>query len=184
MRRLLSFIFTAVIALCVFTAPALAHTKLTDSIPQTGAIVDAPLAQVTLSFSTDVSESLQKVQVIDPDGDDVAGSANASGSTVTVPVDASGSGTYTVSWRTLGADGHPITGTFAFALREKPTPQPDSSGKTDSSTAQDADHSETKAVPKVKPRPVVLADYPTQLLERIGMECAPSDGHGFFRRSV
>jgi copper transport protein len=142
-------------------AVSLAHTKLSSSKPAGGATLERAPAAVVLSFSTDVSDTLQDVKVIAPDGSNVAESPTAAGARVTVPVQATEPGSYLVGWRTLGADGHPITGEFSFTVRPPQTPPatPDDVAPPPAAEAKPhVSHEQSRA----------LEDYPRVALDRIG----------------
>jgi hypothetical protein len=53
------------------------------------------------------------------------GAARASGDTVTQPVNGTlPDGTYTVGWRVVSVDGHPVTGTYKFTVKGSPAGAP------------------------------------------------------------
>jgi copper transport protein len=151
MRRFVFILATLLMALLLCAPSALAHTRLVDSIPQAGEAVSTPITRIKLSFSTDVSTSLQKVRVTAPAGENIGGPPRVNGSIVTVPVEIKRPGTYTVSWRTIGADGHPISGAFAFAFRD--TSQP----------ATEVPHQD------IQPRSTGMETYPVAWLERMSI---------------
>ena len=96
--------------------PAAAHAVLlrTDPSPQT--TVKAPPAAVHLVFSEAVEVAFGAVRVYDVDGKrvDKGKIQTASGRReVVVPASLPG-GTYTVTWRVVSADGHPVHGGFQF----------------------------------------------------------------------
>lgn len=98
-------------------APAEAHTALKSSTPTDGSgYVESPQA-VELEFSAEVR--LTAVVVTDQTGaaleTDFAVSADAA-SLFTVALPPLGGGDYTVSWRALSGDGHPVEGHFTFSV--------------------------------------------------------------------
>jgi methionine-rich copper-binding protein CopC len=117
---LLSSVLAAVVATVLSTAaPAWAHTRLVSSTPSAGASAEAP-GEVVLVFSDPVQPTLSALSVTGPDGQEhVAGTPSPGGDGSSVsqalqgPLDA---GTYRVAYRVLAADGHPITGSFAFTV--------------------------------------------------------------------
>ena len=137
-------------ALALHPAGALAHTKLVSSEPADGATLAEPPGKVTLTYSTDVSETLQEVQVLAPDGSNIAGEPKKSGTTATIPIEGQATGEMTVSWRTLGADGHPIKGSFAYLVR-KPRDSPPT-----------PETSTTPATPSEVPTAAIVEDYPRE----------------------
>ncbi|CAN5798616.1 copper resistance protein CopC [soil metagenome] len=102
-------------------APASAHAELTVTDPADGAVVDAAPEQITLQYSEDVAVQPDGVRVLDQAGERVdAGTARASGSVVTVPIDGTiPDGGYVVAWRAVSADGHPVRGAFGFSVGER-----------------------------------------------------------------
>ncbi|WP_412148140.1 copper resistance protein CopC [Curtobacterium flaccumfaciens] len=130
--------------------PASAHSALTSSTPADGAVVTEPLESVDLTFSEAPLAGLDaglRIQVTDASGTDVAtGDVTVSGTTMRRAVDLD-QGSYTVLWRYVSPDGHPIEGTLAFEYRgaapastpsesATPTPTPTAStAPTPSATA-------------------------------------------------
>ncbi|KGM13134.1 copper resistance CopC family protein [Cellulomonas bogoriensis] len=105
-------------------APASAHDVLLDSEPGDGEVLEEVPEEVVLTFSADQLDLGAVIQVLDADetawedGDTVV-----DGDQVRVAVDPDiPSGDYTVQWRSVASDGHPITGTFAFGL-DVPEPE-------------------------------------------------------------
>ena len=109
-----------VIAVLVAAAPAAsAHAVLlrTDPSPQT-TVKKAPTA-VRLVFSESVEVSFGAVRVFDVDATrvDTGSIKRAQGNReVSVPVRSLKDGTYTVTWRVVSADGHPVHGGFTFYI--------------------------------------------------------------------
>ncbi|MFD4322776.1 copper resistance protein CopC [Streptomyces sp. NPDC058548] len=110
--------------------PAAAHTDLVSSSPARGASLDLPPTTIRLTFSDEMTERYAKVALTAPDGSAVGDAGGAgidvSGKTATLPVRPGlKSGTYTVGYRVVSADGHPVAGSFAFTVkRPSPTPTP------------------------------------------------------------
>lgn len=100
--------------------PASAHSALTSSTPADGAVVTEPLDTVDLTFSEAPLAGLDaglRIQVTDASGTNVAtGDVTVSGETMSRAVDLD-RGNYTVLWRYVSPDGHPIEGTLAFEYR-------------------------------------------------------------------
>ncbi|MFE5946443.1 copper resistance CopC family protein [Streptomyces sp. NPDC056480] len=104
--------------------PAAAHTDLVSSSPAQGASLEGPPTTIRLTFSDEMTERYAKVAVTAPDGSAVGGGIDVSGRTATLPVKPGlDSGTYTVGYRVVSADGHPVAGSFAFTVR-RPAPTP------------------------------------------------------------
>jgi copper transport protein len=102
-------------------APASAHAVQTDSSPAEGRVVKSPPKQVTVTFSEGVSMSDDSIRVLGPDGKrldtskvrEVPGKAN----TRAVGLKPDGpEGTYTVAWKAVSDDSHPVAGAFTFSV--------------------------------------------------------------------
>lgn len=103
-------------------APAQAHDRIISSDPADGAQLDAAPAALTMTFSTEPLAVEPQVVVTDPAGTVVAqGTPTIEGTSATFPWPAELTGdTYTVAWRVVSSDGHPIEGTFSFAVAAAP----------------------------------------------------------------
>jgi copper resistance protein C len=103
---------------CLGGTPALAHASLEGSAPEQGAVFPAAPKSVRLTFSEDLGGGSLAVTAA---GQSVtAGAARVEGSDLVVDV-ATGapSGVWTVAYRVVSADGHPVTGQFAFTVKAK-----------------------------------------------------------------
>lgn len=103
--------------LAVLFAPAAsAHSDLMGTTPADGSVVAEAPASIVLQFNEESLDSLIDVVITDAKGDVVAmDAAEAAGADVLVPWPGSlGAGDYTVAYRVVSADGHPVTGTFTF----------------------------------------------------------------------
>lgn len=117
MRRLLLALVACALALAV-PSSALGHDVLEKTVPADGTTVDQVPAVVQLVLSDEPLDIGLQVVVKGPTGDVAEGAATISGREVTQPVAASApAGQYTVAYRVTSADGHPITGSFAFNAR-------------------------------------------------------------------
>jgi copper transport protein len=116
--RLAPVIAAGAIALVTATA-ASAHAELLSTTPADGSVVARSPAQITLRFSEAVASSLGSVRVLGPNGEQVAtgGVNKPSPSTLAVPITGQlAKGTYTVAWRAVSVDGHPLHGAFEFSV--------------------------------------------------------------------
>ena len=100
--------------------PAAAHDSLVASSPASGATVTAPPRAVTLTFDEPVLDyaGTSALIVTGPSGERhfETGCVRIDGRTATAPVALGTSGRYTVTWRVVSADGHPVSDSFAFTL--------------------------------------------------------------------
>jgi copper transport protein len=114
----------AVAALALLPAPAGAHALLEAATPERGARLDEAPAKVTLRFSEPVEAEFGAVRVFDSRGREVqAGSPIQRGAEVAVRLrDGLGEDGYTVTYRIISADSHPVSGGFAFVVGDAPAP--------------------------------------------------------------
>ncbi|MQS13079.1 ABC transporter [Streptomyces kaniharaensis] len=101
--------------------PASAHATLEATDPHQNSVVAAAPQAVTLTFSESVSLSGDSVRVLDPAGKAVdtgnPGHADGRGNTARVGLNSGlANGTYTVAWRAVSEDSHPIGGAFTFSI--------------------------------------------------------------------
>ncbi|MEU9844590.1 copper resistance CopC family protein [Actinomadura sp. NPDC048032] len=113
----LAAILTALTAILAATAvPASAHTALTSASPEKDATVAAP-SQIVLTYGDPVR--LPRVVVTDGSGRQYqTGPARAVDNKVTQAVGRTPpDGKYTVGWRVVASDGHPVEGAYTFTVR-------------------------------------------------------------------
>jgi copper resistance protein C len=128
MRRLAAVALLAGLTFVGLATPALAHNSLIGSSPADKATVDAGPQTITLTFDQPVQDGdgVNTISIRDPQGNHwEAGPPQASGSEVTAPVRPLGpSGVYSITWRVLSADGHPVQGALSFTLSKAGTGTP------------------------------------------------------------
>ncbi|MFI6207212.1 copper resistance CopC/CopD family protein [Streptomyces sp. NPDC051041] len=118
-RTLVLLLLAVTGALLAGAGPASAHAALTGSDPRQGAVVDRAPAQVSLTFSERVAVDGDALRVLDPRGKrvDDGEPAGAGGTTYTVRLHSGlPDGTYTVTYRVVSADSHPVAGAFTFSI--------------------------------------------------------------------
>lgn len=101
--------------------PASAHAALRGSDPAEGSVLGTAPKQVTLTFTESVGFSDDSLRVLSPDNERVnprpAQHVDGKDDTARVELsDGLAQGTYTVAWRVVSADGHPISGAFIFSI--------------------------------------------------------------------
>jgi methionine-rich copper-binding protein CopC len=118
----LAFVVAVVLGTAV-ASPALAHTSLKSSNPKKGATVES-LDSVTLTFN----EGVRFPVVIVRDAGGHAyhdGKPKMDGPTVTQKVSGTlPSGKYSIAWRVVSDDGHPIEGEIPFTVKAKQASAP------------------------------------------------------------
>lgn len=109
----------ALATLAALPAPVGAHALVRSTEPAAESVVDAAPRQVVLRFSEPVEAAFGAVRVFRADGErvDDGRARHVPGDPRTVVValvPRLPDGTYTVSWRVVSADGHPISEAFLF----------------------------------------------------------------------
>ena len=158
--RLVGAWTTALLASAVTVAlasPAVGHDVLVGTDPADGAVLDAAPTQVVLTFAAEQAGVGAEVAVTGPDGTSWSdGAAVVAGTTVTQALAAGmPDGAYTVAWRSVAQDGHPVTGAFAFSLDApdaEPTDQP-----ADQPSDEPADAGADESTPSAEPTTVLTA---------------------------
>ncbi|MFC8718880.1 FixH family protein [Kitasatospora sp. NPDC057198] len=100
---------------------ASAHATLEGTDPERGSVVATAPAAVTLTFSEGVSLAPDSVRVLDPQGNavDDGKPEHVDGRAATARVGLRAglaNGTYTVAWRAVSEDSHPVGGAFTFSV--------------------------------------------------------------------
>lgn len=106
--------------------PAHAHDRLKSSSPAKNATVES-VDEVRLEFSSKVRVPF--VSVRRPGGDELqAGEPEVDGAVVTQALDGPlPDGRYSIAYRVVSSDGHPIEGEIPFQVKGAPTPSPSAS---------------------------------------------------------
>jgi methionine-rich copper-binding protein CopC len=127
-RRLAAIAVLAGLALAGLATPALAHNSLVDSTPKDQASVEVGPQTVQLTFDQPVQDDAgaNTVAVIGPRNDHwETGPARVDSNVVSAPVGTLGAaGQYSINWRVLSADGHPVQGSLKFTLTKAGTGSP------------------------------------------------------------
>jgi copper transport protein len=118
MRRLLGLVVAAAL---IWPSGAAAHAALDRSDPAAGAHLGATPSVVRLSFTERPDPVLSRIDVVDAAGHlrqrgrptPVAGDPR----TLAVAVERLPRGSYTVRYRVIADDGHPVEGTLTFGVR-------------------------------------------------------------------
>lgn len=116
--RLVIIAAVAAVGTVLGVGPASAHSALRSSTPADGAVLEQAPVTIDLVFNQSISKNFAEVAVLDSDNQPMKVSAplvNAARVGVEIQADL-GSGAYTVNYRVVSADGHPITGQVAFSV--------------------------------------------------------------------
>ncbi|WP_168176529.1 copper resistance CopC family protein [Williamsia sp. 1135] len=106
------------LGLSLGAGPAAAHSSLVSSNPAADSVLEQPPTSIELVFNQDISESFATIAVRDGTDAQVEVSApSVAGPVVTARLPAGlAAGGFTVGYRVVSADGHPITGEFTFTV--------------------------------------------------------------------
>ncbi|MDP9793491.1 methionine-rich copper-binding protein CopC [Catenuloplanes nepalensis] len=117
-RRMLAAALAMTVAVLVPAAPAFAHNRLTSSVPAEGARLDAVPAEIVLEFAESLNPTYTQLIVTDAAKARVAVSDPAvDGGKATITFTGTpGDGVYTVAYRVVSKDGHPVQGSYAFTV--------------------------------------------------------------------
>lgn len=108
----------AALGVLLWAAPVLAHALVTGSAPASGEVLDSPPDEIVVEFNEPVTPVDAATGVVAPDGDrvDIGLVDTEDAATIVIGLDADLEGTYLVGYRVVSDDGHPISGTFTFAV--------------------------------------------------------------------
>ena len=126
-RRAVAAFAALVLALALLPAAAFAHATLQSTVPERGAKLDKPPAEVAFRFDEPVEASFGALRVFDSKGQEVqTGKAfhpQGKGEEIAVKLKPGlGDGTYTATYRVVSADGHPVSSGFVFTVGEASAP--------------------------------------------------------------
>lgn len=113
--------FAAFIIVMLLTSPAslFAHSKMTRSVPDNGAIIENIVSEISLSFTKPIR--LTVVQLIKlPEGKNLSFLSQLPKTfvkDVKLTVNPLDTGMYQVQWIAMGKDGHIMRGTFSFSVK-------------------------------------------------------------------
>lgn len=142
--------FTAA-ALVLAPSPALAHDVLTGSTPEDGETLDTAPEEVVLTFNNAPLETGEgnAISVTGPDEETTyeSGDLAFDGNDVVTelePLDQAGD--YTIGYRIVSSDGHPIQETLTFSIPEEAVADAapeEEEAETDGAAAEDTQEEET-----------------------------------------
>ncbi|MFC0533967.1 copper resistance CopC family protein [Phytohabitans kaempferiae] len=124
MSRLLTVAVTAMAAVPLVGSPAWAHNELRSATPAEDARLSAPPEQVVLRFAERLDPKFTTIAVSRADGSTIAtGPLQVNGTQAVQPLtDAMPAGQYTVAYRVVSLDGHPVQGSLSFTVAATATP--------------------------------------------------------------
>lgn len=123
LRKSVSVFVSAFVALTLgmaLPAVASAHAVKVSSDPAENAVLSGPPVQVSATFNEPLQKRFSAMTVIGPDDKTdqwQAGDPVVSGAVISVGVKAGApAGKYTVNYRVISEDGHPVDGSWAFTI--------------------------------------------------------------------
>lgn len=122
--RLLAAALVAAVLVVLVPGPAWAHNSLTEAVPGRNATLDRAPAGVELTFLQKVDPAALTITVTDAGDREVpAGAAKADGKTGSIAFDEPpANGVYTVAYRVVSLDGHPVQGSYRFTVADPAAP--------------------------------------------------------------
>ena len=150
--RMAALVLASTLLLLGPVSAATAHDGLATSSPTADSTVDVAPAEVVLTFTNPPSGIGADIIVTDSTGINWSeGSARVVNNTAIQPLRAGApAGTYTVQWRVVSSDDHPIEGTYSFTSN---TAQTGSAGSVESPTGGPSTAgAETEDAPSASPQ--------------------------------
>lgn len=136
-RRLLVTLVVVALYVVVPARPALAHVDLVESVPGDGQVLEAPVEELRLEFSTAATLANDGVVVYDASAAPVEATVTVVSPTeiLVVPSEPLADGAWAVTWSMQAPDAHPTNGGFEFTVRV-PAPPSDVEGAATDTTVQ------------------------------------------------
>lgn len=133
------------VAFLALPAEASAHDDVTASVPAADAMLPGSPSEIVLTMSSEPLDVGASIMVVDADGvswED--GDTSVAGKVVTQSLSAPlPAGDYQVRWRVVSGDGHPVSGSYQFAVRSSaagtPTPVAEATPSTRSEVVAPVD---------------------------------------------
>ena len=113
------------IFMLAFSSVGYAHTGLTNSSPADGEDITEDVHEIELEFNTKIETTSTMKVFNDSKEEIIISNTQVSDNVMTggfmSPLD---NGTYTVEWKIIGADGHPIQGNYSFMVNQDKSEDP------------------------------------------------------------
>jgi methionine-rich copper-binding protein CopC len=125
--RSIKFAVVTLLFVAAGALPALSHAMMTASVPKDGATVAAGLSAIELDFSRPVRLTVVGVvRAGDQKAMALVGELPSTfAKSATLKLEPLPAGSYKASWTGVAADGHVLSGSFAFSVGETPAaPKP------------------------------------------------------------
>ncbi|MEF3309420.1 copper resistance protein CopC [Paenibacillus sp. GYB004] len=135
LKKTFALLFVSVL---LFLSPisVQAHTGLKTSSPAGGETLDKSVTEIKMEFNTDI-EPLSNFNVQNNKGETIkVNDIKIEKNLMSGKVDALPNGDYTVGWKIVGRDGHPIENKFTFSINkiepDAKTSEPQATGNSSS----------------------------------------------------
>lgn len=136
-KKGLVFCFISMLLL-ISPISAFAHTGLKMSSPANGETLDKTVNEISMEFNTDI-EPLSTIVIQNQKGESITVTdIKIEQSKMNGKVDSLPNGDYTVGWKIVGRDGHPIESKFTFTVKQtqqETKPSPDLQASVNSSSS-------------------------------------------------
>lgn len=153
-NRIVGVLAVLVAVFLLPVVPAAAHDAVTGTNPEDGQSLDAVPEAIEVSFTATPLAMGSEIQIKDAAGMNwTEGGVEIDGNMAVQPVNpAAPAGEYTVTWRVVSSDSHPIDGSFSFTATEgagaSSSPNPEPAGAESSQPEQAAPESATPEQPQ------------------------------------
>lgn len=119
----------------IFGANVFAHSHLEDSTPKNGEVVTQSLKAITLTFETALEPTSSFTLMDDNNASIPLTTVSINGNQLIANVeDDLTNGAYTIHWKILGEDGHPLEGDIPFTMQLPENAAPPEQTVTEPST--------------------------------------------------
>ena len=144
-------IIVVLACLFLFSNQAYAHTGLESSNPANGSSVTEALHEIILTFETKIEETSSFKLVNDTNEEVAVSNISIVENTMTGIVDRNiENGSYSIQWKIIGVDGHPIKGEIPFTLNA-PVVEGTEEIATEVVTIEEASENEATTVETTEP---------------------------------
>ena len=154
-------LFIVILLVFSFNGHAFAHTGLESSSPQNEETISEEIQQIILTFETKIEQTstirLKSADDTDIPVEDITITDKQMVGNLESPLD---HGDYQVLWNIIGADGHPIEGTFTFSVN-KPDTEEDSNLEEANTPSQSENNTDVTDNPSTN-QPVADEETPEE----------------------
>ncbi|MFS0788683.1 copper resistance CopC family protein [Shouchella sp. 1P09AA] len=128
MKRILLLTLIVILTVTLNVEFAKAHTAIESSTPSDGAVLEESPNEIEIAFNTAVAEQSIAELISEENGNEIEirTEVNDDKMLITVP-ETLQNGVYRVSWKIIGADGHPIEDSIGFTIQNQETSDNESS---------------------------------------------------------